>query len=482
MEEPQSATSKQTLPPLVAMMPSPGMGHLIPMIEFAKRLVVQHSLNVIFVIPTNGPPAKAQTTVLQALPKSISHIFLPAVSFTDLPDDTKIETLICLTVVHSLPALRDAFRSLMASHKIAALFVDLFGTDAFDVAREFKVSPYIFYPSTAMVLSLFLHLPQLDKEVDCEYHELAEPVKIPGCMPVHGKDLLDPVQDRKNEAYKWVLHQTKRYRLAEGIVVNSFMELEPGAIKALQKEEPGKPPVYPIGPLVNMDGAHSGVDGLECLKWLDDQPHGSVLYVSFGSGGTLSSAQIDELAYGLEMSEQRFLWVVRSPNDRIANATFFSAKSQTNPLDFLPEGFVERTKNRGLVLPNWAPQAQILRHGSTGGFLTHCGWNSVLESVVNGVPLVAWPLYAEQKMNAVSVTQDIKVALRPRVSENGLVEREEIAQIVKGLMEGEEGKNLRYKMKDLKEAAAETLSQNGYSTRQISELALKWKNKVALSN
>lgn len=333
-----------------------------------------------------------------------------------------------------------------------------------------------------MVLSLFLHLPQLDKEVDCEYHELAEPVKIPGCMPVHGKDLLDPVQDRKNEAYKWVLHQTKRYRLAEGIVVNSFMELEPGAIKALQKEEPGKPPVYPIGPLVNMDGAHSGVDGLECLKWLDDQPHGSVLYVSFGSGGTLSSAQIDELAYGLEMSEQRFLWVVRSPNDRIANATFFSAKSQTNPLDFLPEGFVERTKNRGLVLPNWAPQAQILRHGSTGGFLTHCGWNSVLESVVNGVPLVAWPLYAEQKMNAVSVTQDIKVALRPRVSENGLVEREEIAQIVKGLMEGEEGKNLRYKMKDLKEAAAETLSQNGYSTRQISELALKWKNKVALSN
>ncbi|XP_061353001.1 hydroquinone glucosyltransferase [Gastrolobium bilobum] len=485
MEHPNSVTPKQTAevaPTVVAMIPTPGMGHLIPMIEFAKKIILHNNLAVTFVIPTDGPPTKAQTTVLQSLPNAISHIFLPPVNLTQLPPNTKIETIISLTLLHSVPSLRDAFRSLTASHTVAAMVVDLFGTDAFDVAKEFNVSPYIFYPSTAMALSLFLHLPKLDQEVHCEYRELAEPVKIPGCVPIHGKDLLDPVQDRKNEAYKWLLHHSKRYREAEGIIQNSFLELEPGAIKELLKEEPGKPPFYPVGPLVNMGSAQTGANSSECLRWLDDQPHGSVLFVSFGSGGTLSSTQVNELAYGLEMSEQRFLWVVRSPNDNVANASYFSADSQFDPFDFLPKGFVERTRGRGLLVPSWGPQPQILSHGSTGGFLTHCGWNSILESVVNGVPLVVWPLFAEQKMNAVMLTQDIKVALRPNVGENGLVERQEIATVVKCLMEGEEGKKIRYQMKDLKDAAAKALGENGSSTNHISRLALKWKNKATVTN
>lgn len=288
---------------------------------------------------------------------------------------------------------------------------------------------------------------------------------------------MDPVQDRSDESYKCFLHHANRYKLARGIIANSFQELEPGAIKELQKEEPGnsKPPVYPVGPLVNVDcAAQTGVDEAECLRWLDEQPRGSVIFVCFGSGGTLSSAQMNEIALGLEMSEQRFLWVVRSPNDEVANASFFIADSHSDPFDFLPKGFVERTKGRGFVVPSWAPQSRVLSHGSTGGFLTHCGWNSILESVVNGVPLVAWPLYAEQKMNAVLVIEDVKVALRPKVGENGLVEREEIAGVVKRLMEGEDGKKLRYRMKELKEDAAKTLGENGSSTKQISDLALKW--------
>ena len=291
---------------------------------------------------------------------------------------------------------------------------------------------------------------------------------------------MDPVQDRKDEAYKWVLHHNKRYREAEGIIENSFLELEPGPIKELLKDEPGRPPVYPVGPLVNVECGRAGAgdSGSECLRWLDEQPHGSVLFVSFGSGGTLSSAQINELAFGLEMSEQRFLWVVRSPNDKIANASYFSAASQADPFDFLPKGFIERTKGRGHVVSSWAPQPQVLAHGSTGGFLSHCGWNSILESVVNGVPFIAWPLFAEQKMNAVLLTEDIKVALRPSAGESGLVEREEIASVVKCLMEGEEGKKLRYRTKDLKDAAAKALGENGSSTNHISHLALKWSNKT----
>ncbi|CAL5195009.1 unnamed protein product [Lathyrus oleraceus] len=475
---PPPAPAPLPKPPMVVMLPSPGMGHLIPMIEFAKRISLHQNLEIIFLIPTEGPPSKAQITVLQSLPNSISHTFLPPVSFTDLPSNTKIETFISLAVLRSLPSLRETFHSLSVSHTITAVLVDLFGTDAFDVADEFNVPKYIFFPSTTMSLSLFLYLPRLDQEVHSEYRELTEPLKIPGCIPVHGKDLLDPLQDRKNDAYRSVLRNAKRYIEADGIIENSFLELEPGPIKELQKEEPGKvkPVLYPVGPLINREVAQTGPNGSECLKWLDNQPHGSVLFVSFGSGGTLSSNQITELAIGLEKSEQRFLWVVRSPNDKVANASYFSAETDSDPFDFLPKGFLERTKGRGLVVSSWAPQPQVLAHGSTGGFLTHCGWNSILESVVNGVPLVVWPLYAEQKMNAVILTEDVKVGLRPIVNENGLVERQEIASVVKCLMEGEEGKKLRYKMKDLKEAAAKTLGENGTSTKIISKLALKWSN------
>ncbi|CAI8615688.1 unnamed protein product [Vicia faba] len=471
-------------PPMVVMLPSPGMGHLIPMVEFAKRIPLHQNLHITFLIPNEGPPSKAQITVLQSLPKSITHTFLPPVSFSDLPPTTKTETLISLTVLRSLPSLRQTIHSLSVSHTITALLVDHFATDAFDLADQFNLPKFIFFPSTAMSVSLFLYLPQLDQEILGEYVDLTEPVKIPGCVPLHGKDLQDPFMDRKDECYKTFYRNANRFIEAEGIINNSFLELEPGPIKELQKQEPGKvkPVLYPIGPLVNRDVTQTGPNGSECLKWLDNQPVGSVVFVSFGSGGTLSSNQTIELALGLEKSEHRFLWVVRSPNDNLANASYFNAETDSDPFDFLPKGFLERTKGRGLVVSSWAPQAQVLAHGSTGGFLTHCGWNSVLESVVNGVPLIVWPLYAEQKMNAVILTEDIKVGLRPNFNENGLVERQKIASVVKCLMEGEEGKKLRDKMKDLKEAAAKTLGENGTSTNLISKLALKWSNSNNISN
>ncbi|PSS17845.1 Hydroquinone glucosyltransferase [Actinidia chinensis var. chinensis] len=303
-------------------------------------------------------------------------------------------------------SLREVFKSLVASSGLVALVVDLFGTDAFGVANEFKVSPYIFFPSTAMALSLFLYLPKLDEAVSCEYRDLPEPVRIPGCIPVHGRDLLDPLQERKTDAYKWVLHHAKRYRLAEWILLNSFKELE------------------------------------------------------------------------------RFIWVVRSPNDKVANASHFSVNSQNDPYAFLLKGIPDRTKGFGLVVPSWTPQTQILSHRggtshtSMGGFLTHCGWNSTLASVVYGIPLVAWSLYAEQKMNVIMLAEDLKVALRPKVDENGLVGRVEIAKVVKVLMEGEEGKGIPTQMRDLKEAATKVLSEDGDSTKALTELAQKWKNKI----
>ncbi|XP_077251197.1 hydroquinone glucosyltransferase-like [Tasmannia lanceolata] len=466
--------SQQQQQPHIAILPSPGMGHLIPLAELAKRLVL-HNFSVTFISLAADSSSKAQDSIVNALPKNVNSICLPPISLEDTPPNTKIETLISLTVSRSLPSLRNVLKALKSTTHLVALVVDLFAAEAFDVAGEFGISPFIFFPSTAMLLSLVFHLPTLDATWQGEYRDLPEPVKLPGCYPVHGKDLLDPVQDRQDDAYCVFLHLAERFKYAKGILINSFWDMEPGAIKALTEQKPGIPPLYPVGPLIQT-GSRTGSDESECLKWLDEQPPGSVLFISFGSGGTLSLEQLTELALGLDMSEQRFLWVVRTPHEKEANATFFSSQSIKDPFDFLPKGFLDRTKGVGLVVPDWAPQIQVLSHVSTGGFLTHCGWNSTLESVVHGVPLIGWPLYAEQKMNAVILVEDLKVALRPKANENGLVGRLEIARVVKGLMEGEEGKGVRSRMRDLKDGASRVLAEEGSSYKALSEVARQWKS------
>ncbi|XP_073038852.1 hydroquinone glucosyltransferase-like [Primulina eburnea] len=466
----------------IAILPTPGMGHLIPLVEFSKTLFRQHGILSTFFVPTDGPLSKAQISFLSDLPSSIEHVLLPPVCFNDLGPDTWIETIISLTITRSLPSLRDAVKASHDRKKFSAFVVDLFGTDGFDVAADLGIPPYMFFPSTAMLLSLILHLPKLDETVSCEYWEVSEKLQIPGCVPIHGSELVAPLQDRKNEAYRWILHHSKRYSMAEGLMVNTFNELEPVTIKTLQENGSGsKPSIHPIGPLVQM-GSNSkseDPDSSKCLKWLDQQPNNSVLFISLGSGGTLSHDQLIEMALGLELSEQIFLWVIRCPNDTTANAAYFKIQDTSDPLAYLPQGFLERTNNQGLVVPLWAPQAQILGHSSICGFLSHCGWNSTLESVVSGVPLIAWPLYAEQRMNAVLLNEDIKVALRPEVGENELVGRFDIKNVVKNLVEGEEGKGIRTRMRDLKDAAARVLSQDGSSTRSLAQVVNKWKTHAS---
>jgi hydroquinone glucosyltransferase len=457
-----------------------GISHLIPFLEFAKRLVSQHSnFHVTCIIPTNGPTPQLTNAIVEGLPNSIDVIFLPPVSLEDLPETTNPGALIFLNMSRSLPSLRKVLESLLSKTHLAAFLTNFFGVDSFDVAKEFNIPSYIFYPSPATVLSLFMHLPKLHETVSSEIGHLPDPVKIPGCIPIPAKDIPGGFQDLKGESHERLMHIGKRISSAEGIVLNSFKDMESGVIKALQ-DGAGRnnPPVYPIGPLIQA-GSSSEEDTSGCLRWLDNQPRGSVLYVSFGSGGTLSCAQIGELALGLEMSGQKFLWVVRRPSDESPNAAYLSDKSQFDPSEFLPSGFLERTKGQGLVVTSWAPQTQILNHGSTGGFLSHCGWSSTLESIMFGVPIIAWPLFAEQKTNALILEKEKKVALRPKANENELVEREEIAKVVKDLMEGEEGKSLGQNMRELKDAAARALSKDGSSTLALSELASKWENVEA---
>ncbi len=134
---------------------------------------------------------------------------------------------IFLSVARSLSFIRDALKSFVTTTRIVGLVVDLFGTDAIDVAKEFNIPSYVFIGNMSLALSLFLYLPNLDENVSCEYRDMPEPVRLPGCVPIHGRYFPEPLQNRKNDAYKLFVHHAKRSStLAAGIMLNSFEELE----------------------------------------------------------------------------------------------------------------------------------------------------------------------------------------------------------------------------------------------------------------
>ncbi|KAK7395583.1 hypothetical protein VNO78_16145 [Psophocarpus tetragonolobus] len=459
----------------IVIVSCPGFGHLVPIIEFSKQLVKHHpNFHVTCIIPSLDSPPESSEAYLRSLPSFIDFVFLPPVSKEQLPQGTFLGHQIELTISHSLPAIHEILKTLSAKVTLSALVVDILAFRALEFAKEFNALSYFYFPSSAMVLSLLLHLPKLDEEVSVsvsgEFKELKEPIKLPGCVPILEVDLPETIRNRSGEYYQDLLKRSEQMVLTDGIIINTFLEMESGAIRALEESENWKIRLYPVGP-ITQKGSIDESD--ECLRWLDKQPPCSVLYVSFGSGGTLSQHQINELALGLELSGQRFMWVLKAPSNSASAAYLEAAKE--DPLQFLPSGFLERTKEKGLVVDSWAPQVQVLSHNSVGGFLSHCGWNSILESVKEGVPLITWPLFAEQKMNAVILADELKVALRPKVNDNGIVEKGEIANVIKCLMEGEQGKGMRERMKNLKNSAANAL-KDGSSTKTLSQLASQLEN------
>ncbi|XLT63390.1 hypothetical protein HN873_019914 [Arachis hypogaea] len=430
----------------IAVITSPGLTHLVPILEFSKRFLELHpNFHVTCMIPSLGPHPDSTKSYLQTLPSNIHSILLPPINKQDLPQGAYPGVLIQKTVTLSLPSIRDTLKSLTLREPLAALIADAFAFEALSFAKEFNFLSYIYFPSSVMALSLFF-----------------------------GRDLPFPMQNRSSDAYKLYLERSKGFSNVDGFIINSFLELESAAMKALAREKSCFS-FYDVGPITQKrSSSNDGDEELECLRWLDKQPHSSVLYVSFGSGGTLSQSAINELALGLELSGQRFLWVLRAPSDS-SSAAYLDNQKNEDPLKFLPSGFLERTKEKGLVLPSWAPQVQILSHDSVGGFLSHCGWNSVLESVQVGVPIITWPLFAEQRMNAVLLVDGLKVAVRPNVGEDGVVEKEEVSNVIKCLMEQEEGKAIRKRMEYLKAYAADAVKKDaGSSTRALSQLATKW--------
>ena len=255
-----------------------------------------------------------------------------------------------------------------------------------------------------------------------------------------------------------------------GVLVNTFESLESRAVQSLRDPlcVPGRilPPIYCVGPLVGEGGAKDDDDGAErneCLAWLDSQPDSSVVFLCLGSKGTLSAEHLKEIAVGLERSGQRFLWSVRTPAGSHDAKKYLEVRPEPDLDALMPEGFLERTKDRGLVVKSWVPQVDVFRHRATGAFVTHCGWNSVLEAVAAGVPMMCWPLEAEQKMTKVCMTEDMGVAVELDGYNAGFVKADEVEAKVRLVIEGEEGKQLRARVAARKAEAEAALEEGGSS-------------------
>uniref|UniRef100_A0ACD5TCI0 Uncharacterized protein n=1 Tax=Avena sativa TaxID=4498 RepID=A0ACD5TCI0_AVESA len=249
------------------------------------------------------------------------------------------------------------------------------------------------------------------------------------------------------------------------VILHTFDELERETIAAMSAI---LPPIYAVGPLPLLLGQVPGntvdtslsKENHACLEWLEGKRPGSVVYVSFGSLATLTSEQLVEFAWGLASSEKEFLWVIR--NDQVSNGAGGDHPAATA---VLPPEFFEETKGRGHVT-SWCPQEAVLRHEAVGAFLTHCGWNSVLESITAGVPMLCWPFGADQFTNRRYVCTEWRIGLE--ISSN--VDRNGVKAAVLEMMDGDKGKEMKRMVMELKEKAAMAALPGGPSWENLKKL------------
>ncbi|EES19849.1 hypothetical protein BDA96_09G218000 [Sorghum bicolor] len=460
----------------VVLYPSLGVSHLLPMVELSG-LFLRRGLAVTFVVVE--PPAASTDASYRVARAAEAN---PSIHFHVLPlppPDTTVSPELprdpfALFRLANAP-LRDYLRSVSPSAaSMRALVFDFFCIDALDVAAELGVPAYLFYTSGACSLAVSLHLPHKQAEVSASFGDIGDaPLCFPGVPPFIPTDLPENALDRDNKVYRKILYTFERVPACHGILVNTFEWLEAKAVAAIREGAcvPGRatPPVYCVGPLVSGGGE---AKKHECLSWLDAQPEKSVVFFCFGSMGSFSKRQLEAIATGLEMSGQRFLWVVRSP--RRDGASLYADDGHQPPEpdlgELLPEGFLERTKARGLVAKSWAPQADVLRHRATGAFVTHCGWNSVLEGITAGVPLLCWPLYAEQRLNKVFMVEEARVGVEMAGYDREVVTAEEVEAKVRWVMDSEDGRALRARVMVAKEKAVEAVQQGGTSHNALVEL------------
>ncbi|KAF8022128.1 hypothetical protein BT93_G2312 [Corymbia citriodora subsp. variegata] len=339
---------------------------------------------------------------------------------------------------------------------IACLISDSMFSFTSSVAQRLKVRALVMRTGGAAFLYVATIFPVLKEKgyVPVLGSQSEEPVKE--FPPLLVKDI-PAVDPQKPEVMFRILDNLIAViKSSSGVIINTFEGLEHSDLASLQ--EALSVPFFPIGPSHRFHVASSSTSSLaedrSCISWLDKQPPKSVIYVSFGSLAAMSEAEILEIALGLADSEQPFLWVVRPGSVR-----------DPKWLEKSPSRFLEALEGRGKIV-KWAPQKEVLAHPAVAAFWTHSGWNSTLESISEGVPMLCMPRFADQGVNARYVSGVWRIG----VHLNGGLERENIARAIKRLLVEREGEEIRERALVLKEKASASVRQGGPSYQALDAL------------
>ncbi|KAG6724584.1 hypothetical protein I3842_03G264300 [Carya illinoinensis] len=285
---------------------------------------------------------------------------------------------------------------------------------------------------------------------------------IPSMKEIRMRDLPTVVRatDPNDVVFKIAFEAVERAPEASAVVIHTFDALEQEVLDALY---PMFPRLYAIGPqqlLLNQSpndslksiGCSLWKEDTECLHWLNSKAPNSVVYVNFGSIYGLTPQQMLEFAWGLANSKYLFLWIIR-PDLVIGESAI------------LPTEFMEETKERGLIA-SWCPQEEVLNHSSIGVFLTHCGWNSILESVCAGVPMLCWPISSDHHINCKYTCDEWGIGMK--IDDD--IKREELVENVKELMEGDTGQKMKKKVMEWKRLAKAASEPHGSSSMNLNNL------------
>uniref|UniRef100_A0A0D9W819 Glycosyltransferase n=1 Tax=Leersia perrieri TaxID=77586 RepID=A0A0D9W819_9ORYZ len=266
----------------------------------------------------------------------------------------------------------------------------------------------------------------------------------------------------------------KEMSTVAGVLTNTCRALEGEFIDVMagRMAADGKK-IFAIGPLNPLLDANASKQGKqqprhECLDWLDKQPAASVVYVSFGTTSSLRAEQIEELASALRESKQRFIWVLR---DADRGDIFADSGEMNSRHEKLLHEFTERTEGTGLVITGWAPQLEILAHGATAAFMSHCGWNSTMESLSHGKPVLAWPMHCDQPWDAELLCKYLKagILVRPWERHNEVTPAKVIRGVIEEAMLSDKGAAMRQRARELGDAIRASLATDGSSRKDLDD-------------
>lgn len=460
----EPAKEKPTSVCHVVAVPYPGRGHVNPMMNLCKQLASRKPDNILitFVVTDEwlgfiGSDPKPNNIRFRTLPNIIPSELVRAKDFPGFIEavTTKLEA---------------PFEQLLDQLEppVSVIIADPYLSWDVGVANRRNIPIASLWTMSATVFSIFLHFDLLlqNRHFPASLSGFGNEVVdyIPGIPPTKTRDLptffFGTGQQVLDTALNCVSHAAK----AQYLLFTSVHELEPHAIEALKSKFSF--PVYPIGPSIPYLALQDKPQSEDArnlntnyFQWLDSQPRSSVLYISLGSFLSVSKSQMEEIIYGVQNSNVRYLWVIR---DDI---------SQFDGVETLDD------KGRGLITP-WCDQLRVLCHPSIGGFWTHCGWNSTLEAIYAGVPMLTFPIFWDQVPNSKQIVEDWKIGWRAKRNTLEkdwiLIEREEIANIVQRFLDfdNEEVMQMRRKVEELKIMCRGALTKRGFSYANLDSFVL----------